>query len=129
MKNLFWILIAFFSVVLLLSSCAPKITGTWNIDKYETTIPGQEGIRLTNIGTMKFKKNGDGEKNITYTLFGRNKQDFSSFGWYSTGPYIGIESPGSDFSKTWIIITNKRKQQKWKSTDGANGVQVLELSK
>ena len=124
-KNFLSICIAFIALV----SCSPKLTGTWNIDKYETTKPGEQTVSMNNIGTMTFKKNGDGEKNISYTIFGRTRTDNSRFGWYSTGPYVGIESPGSDFSKTWIIITNKRKEQKWKSTDGANGVQILELSK
>ena len=31
------------------------------------------------------------------------------------------------FSKTWIIMTNKRNIKKWKSTDGTNNVQIIEL--
>ena len=125
-KSLFVTVISF---VIVLTSCAPKLVGKWNIDKYETTRPGEQAVSLNNIGTMTFKKNGDGEKNINYTIFGRTRTDNTPFGWHATGPYVGIESSNSDFSKTWIITTNKRKTQKWKSTDGANGVQVLELSK
>lgn len=127
MKTKFLLPIA--ASVFLLSSCAHKLVGTWNIDRYETSAPGQQGVSLSNIGTMTFKKNGSGEKNIQYNIFGSRKIDNSPFGWHATGPYVGIESPNSQFSKTWIITTNKRKEQKWKSTDGANGVQILELSK
>lgn len=116
-------------MVLVMISCSPKLTGTWNIARYETTEPGQQAVSLNNIGTITFRKNGEGEKNISYTIFGRQKTDNSKFGWHATGPYVGIESPNSEFSKTWIITTNKRKEQKWKSTDGANRVQVLELKK
>lgn len=129
MRSFFYSFTIVFLIVFSFSSCAPKLVGTWNIARYETTEPGQQAVALSNIGTMTFRKNGDGEKNISYTIFGRNRTDDSRFGWHSTGPYVGIESPNSEFSKTWIIITNKRKEQKWKSTDGANRVQVLELKK
>ena len=117
------------AIVFMFTSCAHKLVGTWNIDRYETTAPGRTGVALSNIGTMTFKRNGSGEKNVRYSVFGNHKIDDSPFGWHATGPYVGIESSNSDFSKTWIITTNKRKTQKWKSTDGANGVQILELSK
>lgn len=111
------------------TSCAPKIVGTWNVVKYESTKPGEKTVVQNNIGTMTFKKNGEGEKNLNYVTMGKSKTDDHRFGWHSTGPYVGIESPSSDFSRTWVIITNTRKQQKWKTNDGPNGTQVIELSK
>lgn len=129
MKKIFspiWLVVI---AVFALPSCSPKLVGTWNIDRYETTEPGQKPASLSNIGTITFKKNGRGEKNINYTLFGKARRDNSDFGWHATGPYVGIESPNSEFSKTWIVTTNKKKKQNWKSTDGANRVQVLELRK
>lgn len=129
MSRFFLLSIAIALIVATLSSCAPKLVGTWNVVRYENTEPGQPASVMTNIGTMTFRKNGDGEKNLSYDLFGRSRIDNTRFGWHSTGPYIGIESPGSEFSKTWIIVTNKRKEQKWKSTDGASRIQVLELKK
>lgn len=113
---------------ILFTACSPRLTGTWNIARYENKQPGQQALSMENIGTITFRKNGDGEKNINYSIFGKSTTDNSRFGWYSTGPYVGIESPGSDLSKTWIIITNKRREQKWKSTDGGN-VQILELKR
>jgi len=124
-----YLLLVFPVVSISLFSCAPKLFGTWNIDRYETTKPGEKAIVQNNIGTITFKKRGEGEKNINYNAWGRTKTDDSRFGWHSTGPYMGIESPGSDFSRTWLIITNKRKQQKWKTNSGLEGVQVIELSK
>lgn len=116
-------------VIVSFLSCSPKLVGTWKVTKYETTAQGQQTVSQDNIGTMTFKKNGEGEKNINYTISGKNKTDNSSFGWHSTGPYIGIESPNSELSRTWVIITNKRREQKWKFTDRVSGVQVIELKK
>jgi len=114
----------------LLTSCAPRIVGTWTVQRYETTTPGQTGVTLNNIGTMKFKRNGSGEKSLNYSILGTNRNDNLRFNWnWDEGKYISIESRGSEFSKTWIIVTDKRKFQQWKSTDGANGIQILELRK
>lgn len=115
--------------IFLCTSCAPKLTGAWKIDRYETTKPGGQTIAVNDIGSLTLKKDGSGEKNIQYNVSGVNKTDNTPFGWHATGPYLGIESPGSDFSRTWIIVTNKRKQQKWRSSDHVTGTQILELSK
>ncbi|MGN0001866.1 MAG: hypothetical protein ACI35V_00395 [Sphingobacterium composti] len=114
----------------LLTSCSQRLVGTWTVQRYETTSPGQQGVALSNIGTLKFKSNGTGEKNLDYTVLGINRQDKLPFKWsWSDGEYVSIESDSSDFSKTWIIMTNKKKYQKWKSTDGANNIQIIELKK
>ena len=74
--------------------------------------------------------NGSGEKNLNYSVLGIQRDDKLPFKWtWNDGKYISIESNGSDFSKTWIIMTNKKKFQKWKSTDGTNNVQIIELKK
>ena len=122
-------LTAFLFIGVTLMSCSKHIVGTWNIQKYETTTAAKQGIALTNIGTMTFKKNGSGEKNISYTIFETKKEDKSSFKWTQSENYITIESDGSEFSKTWIVVKDENKFQKWQSTDGNNQVQVLELVK
>jgi hypothetical protein len=116
---------------MMLVSCSQKLkpAGTWNITRYEIIERGNRTVSVNNIGTITFRKNGAGEKNINYTVGGKTKTDNSDFGWYVTGPYIGIESPHSEFSKTWIIVTNKKKEQKWQSKDEANRVRLLELKK
>ena len=69
-------------------------------------------------------------KNLNYSVLGIQRDDKLPFKWtWNDGKYISIESNGSDFSKTWIIMTNKKKFQKWKSTDGTNNVQIIELKK
>lgn len=128
-QKLIRISLAFFTL-LWLSSCSHRMVGNWTIQRYETTTPGKEGITLTNIGTMKYNKNGTGEHNISYSVLGAHYEDNSSFGWkWDDGKYISIEGESAEFSKTWIIIENKKKFQKWKSTDGENNVQIIELKK
>lgn len=123
----------FFATLLLigatLSSCTPRLVGSWAIQKYETTSSDQQGTSLSNIGYIVFNSNGTGEKNISYTLFGVQTNDTLPFNWTATDKYITIDSEGSSFSKTWIFIANQAKFQKWKSTDGGDQVQTLELKK
>lgn len=112
------------------TSCAPRLAGTWTVQRYETVTPGQQGVTLSNIGTMTFNRDGSGEKSLNYAVLGTTVNDQTPFKWtWSNDSYVTIESAGSDFAKTWIIITNKKKFQKWKSTDGANNIQTLEISK
>ncbi len=112
------------------TSCAKRLTGTWNVQRYETVTPGQPAVTLQNIGTIHFKGNGTGKKNLSFNALGTVQEDKTPFKWtWQEGKYVSINSEGSDFSKTWIIMEDKRSFQKWKSTDGANHVQVIELKK
>ncbi len=79
---------------------------------------------------MQFNKNGSGEKNLIYSVLGITCNDQIPFKWnWNDNKYISIESKGSEFAKTWIIITNKKKYQNWKSTDGSNNIQIIEIKK
>ncbi|PKP17077.1 MAG: hypothetical protein CVU07_04920 [Bacteroidetes bacterium HGW-Bacteroidetes-23] len=118
-----------FIAVLSLTSCSEKIVGTWNVQKYETVKPGSQNISLNNIGTITFNKNNTGEKSLYYNVLGVETKDDVPFVWTLNEPYITIESKNSSLSKTWIMIENNRKSQKWKSTDGSNEIQTLELTK
>lgn len=126
-------IIAIFTVLcaaLLFTACSHRIVGTWTVQRYETTTPGEQSVALTNVGTMQFRKNGTGTKNLHYAILGLQRSDLLPFRWsWDNGKYISIESAGSDFAKTWIITSNKRKFQQWKSTDGSNNIQILELKK
>lgn len=117
------------ATILLMTSCSKKIVGEWTVSKYQTTKPGVEDISLSNIGTMTFKSNHKGEKNLDYIVLGITKKDNVSFTWKATDKYITIDSENSDFAKTWIILENKNNSQIWKSTNGENEVQTIELSK
>lgn len=122
--------------LLIATSCSPRLAGTWNVDRFETGAAGQQGVVLTNIGTIAFKKNGTGEKNINYVALNVEHTDKQPFKWVSNeGEYVtiegekSIEGENSPFAKTWIVVTNKKRLQLWKSTDGSNNVQTIQLSK
>ncbi|HSI70889.1 MAG TPA: hypothetical protein VK941_11690 [Gillisia sp.] len=116
------------------TSCSPKMTGTWNVDRY--AVDNQEGrsMNTTNAGTIKIDKNGSGEKDINYNMFQTEFSDTQTFRWnMPSEDVITITSPNSsrnsDLDKTWIIVSQKKNNQIWKSTDGKNTIQTLELSK
>lgn len=121
-----------FAIMILLSfnACTPKLIGTWNVTSYESKASdNQSNVRLSNIGQITLNASGIGQKYIQYNVLGVDKKDSTSLSWTATDKVITIESEGSDFSKTWLIIQNKKKTQLWKSTDGANQIQTIELTK
>lgn len=128
MKNTIRIFSVLF-LALILSSCTHRLVGTWTIEKYETTKPGQQGVVLNNIGSMTFMKNGSGFNNINYSIFDVVTSDNSAFIWSTTDKYVTIAGDSSSFSKSWIYIQNKPNHQIWKSTDGNDKVHILELSR
>lgn len=110
-------------------SCSHGLVGTWTVQKYENTIPGEQVVTLNNVGTLNFNRDGTGQKDISYTVFDFNRTDNSPFNWTISENYVTIVSDSSEFAKTWIQIENQKNYQYWKSTDGENRVQVLELRK
>lgn len=130
MKNKFLKLFLIIFSLTTIASCSHRLTGEWQVKRFESAKPGEPGTALSNIGTIKFNNNGTGVKNINYIVLGIQRDDKTPFKWvWADDKYVTIESEGSDFSKTWIIIENRKKSQKWKSTDGNNLVQTLELIK
>lgn len=117
-----------------LTSCGgPKIVGTWNVDRY--VVDNQQGrtMNTTNAGQIKINKNGTGEKDINYAMFQTEFSDTQSFRWNMPSEDLitltSSNSTNSDLDKTWIIVSKKKDKQVWRSTDGKNTVQTLELSK
>lgn len=123
--------------IIFLASCSPSIVNTWNIDKYEVVNDKGQNTTAQNIGSITFKKNGKGTKNINYNVLQNDFVDSSDFQYELHEEYIIIRSAGkkskkrdnSALNKTWIIVSDKSKSQVWKSTDGGNNVQILELSR
>ncbi|PZD77888.1 lipocalin family protein [Mesonia sp. K7] len=118
----------------LLISCGSGLTGTWNIDRYEIVRENGQNTSAENIGVISFQKNGKGTKNIHYNIFDNEYEDKSSFTYEVNKEKASVTIKGekgdeSSFNKTWIMIEDKGKKQIWKSTDGANIVQTIELSK
>lgn len=128
MKHISYLAIA--SLLISLYSCSEKIVGTWEIAKYQRIIPGGKNeVTVTNIGTMKFKSNKTGEKEVKYSILNNKVESLTSFKWNLFDNYITIHGADDEFNKTWIQVENSRKLQILKSTDGSDGVQVLELRK
>lgn len=119
----------FLFIATLFSSCSHRMVGTWTVQNYETVEPGKKGVSANNVGTMTFKRNGKGTKELTFSALGIWKVDKTPFTWSVNENFLTISGEGSDFAKTWIISENKRKYQKLRSTDGANQVQIIELAK
>lgn len=130
MKNFLFVAV----LALILSSCSQKLVGTWNVDRYEVDSQKGQNFTTRNAGELTLKKNGTGEKNVNYNMFQNETSDLQAFRWTMQGDdVITIRSTDSyeksDFDKTWIMTTNTKKKQVWRSTDGKNAVQTLELSK
>jgi deferrochelatase/peroxidase EfeB len=114
-------------VCLFLSACSDRLTGTWKVQKYETVIPGEQTVTLSNIGTMTFNKDFSGVKDIHYNVFGEQRNDSGAFVWSHSDAYVTIKANDSNFSKTWLVKEDGKKMQRWQSTDGRGQIQTLEL--
>jgi len=105
-----------------------RLVGTWNIERYEQRFANGENEAASNLGTITFRKNGGGDKNVTILTRGLRKPDNSDFSWKNTTDAVTIISNDSDLAKTWLVMKNKRSTQQWKSTTQGT-VQTMELRK
>lgn len=123
---------AIFLVIIFLASCSAqkrfqrRLTGSWNIVRYEQRFANGENEVATDLGTITFRKNGSGDNDISVLTRGVRKPDSSDFSWKNTEGEVTIISRNTYIAKSWIVIENKRKYQLWKSTTMAN-VQTMEL--
>lgn len=115
-------------LLLFLSSCSPKITGTWQVSRYETYTPEKQGVILSNIGTIKLDRDGSGEQHLTYSIFGVTHDEKSPLTWKRKGRRVIIGGNYSEFARTWKITQSKRKIQKWETSEGER-IQKLELKR
>ncbi len=125
---------AFLLLLVFFASCSAerrfhrRLVGTWNIDRYEQQFTNGEQEAASNLGTITFRKNGSGIKNVTILTRGVRKPDDSDFSWKNTVDAVTIISRNSELAKTWIVMRNKRTSQQWKSTTQGT-VQTMELRK
>lgn len=118
-------------LVAAISACSlqNKLKGTWQITNYSEANEDGSTASSVNIGTIEFKKNGTGVNNLEYKVMGTKKSENSNFRYTVGEETVTIKSDEENtLAKSWIIVENKSKTQKWKSTDGGN-VQVIELKK
>ena len=123
------IVVALFIIGAILTSCSNKLIGTWIVQKYDIAKPEQKIFSFYNIGIMRFEEDGTGSNNIIYDISGVKIVDRLPFKWKATDNRITIISKGSEFSRTWKLMENKRRFQKWETTNDSNQVQTLELTK
>jgi hypothetical protein len=136
MKKITFVL--FFAVALLLNGCASatkdfskRLRGTWKIANYGVERPETRSLTAgvaTDFGSITFNKDGSGsvDNASIFDNFTSRSGQFN-FKWSNTENIVVIRGEGANFSKSWIVVTNKKDQQLWKSTDGANEVNTLEL--
>jgi hypothetical protein len=106
---------------------AKRLEGDWQVVRYESENQRDQGVALSNIGSFTFYDRNRGEQNITYSGYQNSFPSNRDFRWSNTAEYVTLENALSRNPKSWIIVENKKSYQKWKSTDGSTGVQVLEL--
>ncbi|MCZ2443452.1 MAG: hypothetical protein LC101_06730 [Flavobacteriales bacterium] len=117
------------AIAWLSSSCTPRLVNAWNIQLYETKVPGENASGHTNIGSIIFYKDGTGEKNASFSLFGKAKTDFNTFTWKRDGKYLLIDNQQTGSSKVWFLVKSNSNVLRWMTTNGSSEVQIIELQK
>lgn len=107
-------------LITLLFSCSkgeidPELTGTWEVTKVEGQqfYNGAQGIYLVDnnpSGTIEFKKNGRGEQDYSFTLFGTVYEQKGSFTWSATELEVIIERNNDD-DLIWSRLVSESKKQ------------------
>jgi hypothetical protein len=123
---------------IMLASCSAEkkfnrnLQGEWNVSKYaeKYQATGESAYEASNIGIMTFNKNGTGSVSATIRAMQGTVSDTLDFTWKNDINTVSIfGSRESKFTKSWIVIENKKKSQVWRSTDGEGNTQSLELSR
>ena len=121
---------------LLLQSCsaekqfARRLSGEWNIERYAATETTARNAEASALGTIRFRRNGTGEIRMKNILAENRSDDrVRPFQWGNTENTVTIRGDVNQLSKVWIVVENRRRTQVWKSTDGANTVQELRLTR
>jgi hypothetical protein len=123
---------------LLFTSCsaekklAKRLVGEWDVAKYSEQFhaTGASEVTLTNVGKLMLNRNGTGDKKINFTVMSRAVSDTLDFKWRNTEDRVTlIEDGESLFAKTWLVLTNKKNAQVWRSTDDAGNSQTMELKR
>ena len=128
-----YIHLIFLAAVLMLVSCSAqrklrsRLVGTWNVSNYQDSFEGSR-TNLDNAGTIEFQSGNRGNKDIAFRAM-QNYRDNSPFSWDNTANTVTVHGDQSEFAKAWIITTNKKKKQVWKSTNGRGGIQQVTLVK
>jgi hypothetical protein len=111
------------------SRLASRISGEWEIVKYENRSAGGSTSSVENAGTISFNNNGRGNQVFTTSIAHAGQTSGSEFRWTNTANTVSITSEEAQFPKVWIIVESGRNKQGWFSTDSEGNVQVMNLKK
>ncbi|MCB9356883.1 MAG: lipocalin family protein [Lewinellaceae bacterium] len=132
MKPVFKALLLIATPFLLVSCSAQKkfanrLRGAWQITKYDVNDTRVSAREFTNLGMITFNKNHTGTVDMKNIFTGSSSSGPRPFEWSNTENSVTIRGDNSEITKAWIVVTNKKKVQLWKSTDGYNRIQEIEL--
>lgn len=118
---------------LMLVSCSAqkklhnRLVGRWDVSNYQDSFEGSK-TNLDNAGNIEFTGDNRGLKDISFRAM-QNYRDNAPFSWDNTGNTVTVHGDQSEFAKSWIVTSNKKKKQVWKSTNGRGGIQQITLTK
>lgn len=135
-------LVLFLAASLFLGGCASatkqftkRLRGTWTVANYGVESPTARSTGAPSVyGTITFNKDWSGSvenASIFDNLTSRSATTGGKyiFRWNNTENIVVLRSEGSTVSKSWIVMVNKKDRQVWKSTDGNNEVNTIELKR
>ena len=136
MKNIFLRLAFAASIISILGACASatkqfskRLEGNWEIIQYKTEIQQLQRTAFPPYRSITFMKKGRGRVSANNEYSAEKGGQGFDFDWSCTENTVTMRGFDTDFARSWIVVENKKSSQVWKSTDGANGVQTLELRK
>ena len=136
MKNITSGLLVATIMISMLSACASaskqfsrRLEGNWEIVQYKTEIQQLQRTAFPPYRNITFMKRGRGRVSANNEYREEKGGQGFDFEWTCTDNTVTMRGFDTDFARSWIVVENKKTRQVWKSTDGANGVQTLELRK
>ena len=108
---------------------ASRLRGQWQITKYNVVDTRSSGQESESLGTITFNKNHTGEVDLKNIFTQNRRTGVRKIEWSNTENSVTIHGEDAELAKAWIVITNKGNLQLWKSTDGYNRIQEIELKR
>lgn len=130
----FFSYLSLFLLLASLSACSAqrklqrRLTGTWNVTRYEILYPSGQREETFNVGTVVFNRNGSGDNDMPILTRNIRTPDARRFSWKNTDQSVTIISENTFLAKAWIIVENRRNRQVWRSTTNEL-IQTMELQK
>ena len=121
--------------ILALASCSAqrqltsRLTGEWEIEKYEVRRADGGSTTLENAGNIQFRGNGRGTQTFTSAIAQMDAVTTGDFRWSNDAQTVYITGERAAHRKAWIIVESKRNSQHWRSTDSEGNLQIMHLRK